>query len=253
MCSSQFSTKLILRDQHLNYEVFKKLESDYAFLEKIDISELNKIKILGGEPLMSPNFEKFLDFIIANSTPENITIHLITNGTQDLKESLIKKLNLFEKIQLAVSLDAYDISNDYQRYGSSYLHIWNNALEYNKKLLNSKLGFHTVVTLYNANVLHKTLSHFENHNCEYSVDFVYNQEMAIENSTDLYAEWLLDKNKSHNSSQKHIENMLKRRSFDEEKWSLFLLNTKKLDKYYKISLEDYNKDLFNFLKKVYGY
>ena len=253
MCSSQFSTKLILRDKLLNYKVYKKLESDYSFLEFLDISKLKKIKILGGEPVMSPNFEKFLDYIIDRSTPENIIVHLVTNGTHEITPVLIKRLEKFKTVHLAVSLDAYDTANDYQRHGSSYITIWNNANTYRKFLKNATVGFHTVISLYNANVIYKTLSKFEENDFVYSTDFVYNQEMSIEHTPDDYAEWLLEKNKSHNTAQQLIENMLKRRKYDKERWSEFLSNTKKLDNYYKISLNDYNVDLYNFLNKRYGY
>jgi MoaA/NifB/PqqE/SkfB family radical SAM enzyme len=253
MCSSQFSTKLILRDKLLNYKVYKKLESDYSFLELLDISKLKKIKILGGEPVMSPNFEKFLDYIIDRSTPENIIVHLVTNGTHEITPVLIKRLEKFKTVHLAVSLDAYDTANDYQRYGSSYITIWNNANTYRKFLKNATVGFHTVVCLYNANVLHKTLKKFDENDFGYSTDFVYNQEMSIEHAPDDYAEWLIKRNTGHSAAQQIIENMLKRRKYDKERWSVFLSNTKKLDNYYKVSLKDYNVDLYNFLNKQYGY
>ena len=77
--------------------------------------------------------------------------------------------------------------------------------------------------------------------------------MSIEHAPDDYAEWLIKRNTGHSAAQQIIENMLKRRKYDKERWSVFLSNTKKLDNYYKVSLKDYNVDLYNFLNKRHGY
>ena len=61
MCNSKFSSKLINRDKLLGNTVYKKLEPSFRKFDSVDLSKLEKVKILGGEPFITPNFSKFID------------------------------------------------------------------------------------------------------------------------------------------------------------------------------------------------
>lgn len=261
MCSSRFSTKLILRDQELskyswnseNYAVYKKLEIDYSFLQKEDLSKLQEIKLLGGEPFMSPNFLTFIDFIIDNANPENITLFIATNGTHKLTDIFREKLKRFKLIKIRVSLDSYSKSNDYQRYGSSYKEIWNNMMEYINSLPNAEIGTHSVVSIYNANKLDDTINKINDNRVNCRLDFVRNQEMSLTFVPDDYKEWLLQQNTKNNYAKEYISNILSSSKPNLNIWNIFLKNTKIVDDLYGISLKDYNSELYDFLSSNYGY
>ena len=53
MCDSKFSTKLINRDRFLGEEVHKKLEPNFRKYDNTDLSNLELVKVLGGEPFMT--------------------------------------------------------------------------------------------------------------------------------------------------------------------------------------------------------
>lgn len=261
MCSSKFSTKLITRDQKLSqfewnakgYTPHNKLEIDYSFLEKEDLSKLEEIKLLGGEPFMSPNFDKFLNYILNRTNPGNIRLFIATNGTHKLSEELIAKLRQFKLLRLRVSFDSYSKANDYQRFGSSYIKIWENLLEYSETFLNAEIGIHSVISTYNANKLGISIEHYKKHNIHYSLDFVRNQEMSLSYAPDNLVEWLSTQNNECMNAKQYIDNFLKNREQNLFKWDVFLKNSKILDEFYNISLKDYNPELYEFLNKNYGY
>lgn len=253
MCDSRFSTRLIERDKFLKNKVYKNIQVDFQFLRKIDVRELTMIKLLGGEPLISPNLKNFLEFIIEIARAENITLKIITNGTHQLSNEIISVMNKFKKIIIVVSLDSYHSSNDYQRFRSNYKEVWKNALNYQKILSNSEIKFHTTISIYTANTLDFTLNKFIENNFVFDVDFVRNQEMSLSYVPDNYADWLLTQNTANSLAYTKIENFLSKRTYDENKWNLFLDRTKKLDAFYQITLETYNKNLYDFLKNNYSY
>ena len=261
MCSSRFSSKLITRDQALSqyewnkkdYKVHKKLEIDYSFLEREDLSKLEEVKLLGGEPFMSPNFNKFIDYLIEKTNPANIRLFIATNGTHKLSQELIDKLRKFKLLKLRVSFDTYSKANDYQRYGSSYTEIWNNLMEYIELWPNAEIGVHTVVSIYNANKLGSSIAHYKKHNINYRLDFVRNQEMSLSYVPDDYVAWVADKNIDDESAKNYIDSFLRTREYNLNWWNIFLKNTKILDEHYNISLKDYNPELYEFLNKNYGY
>lgn len=254
MCDSKFSSKLQNRDKFLGNIVHKKLEPNFEKLNSLDLSNLERVKILGGEPFITPNFEKFLDFLYRKSNPSIITLDIVTNATTMPSKSVIKKLENFKSIWIKVSLDAYDKANDYQRFGSNYLKTFENATFYKDYLKNSFVSFHVTTSVLTANTLHKTIDYLRSKNFSCSVDFVRDPpHMSLLNAPDLFVEWILEKNKSNKDAFALLNNFLKEYRYNKVEWANFLNITKKLDNYYNVSLKNYNEDLFNFLDKNYHY
>jgi hypothetical protein len=98
-----------------------------------------------------------------------------------------------------------------------------------------------------------TLNKFIENNFVFDVDFVRNQEMSLSYVPDNYADWLLTQNTSNLLAYTKIKNFLSKRTYDKNKWNLFLNLTRKLDNFYQITLETYNKNLYDFLKNNYNY
>ena len=110
MCSSSFSSKLLKRDlwlekNHKDLEGFnadKIAKSRYETLKNLNIdwSELRFIKLLGGEPFLSPNFLDFLYFLDMRTDISKIQLEIITNCTTKMSEEVREILNEFKFIEL---------------------------------------------------------------------------------------------------------------------------------------------------------
>lgn len=248
MCNSKFSSKLINRDKILGNTVYKKLEPSFRKLDSVDLSNLEKVKILGGEPFITPNFPKFIDYLIERADPSRIFVDIVTNATTIPSKSLIEKLNRFKFININVSIDAYDKANDYQRVGSSYEQTYTNSLKYKEIFQNAEFSYHTTVTTLTANKLSKTLNFLESTGDHSSVDFVRHPEhlSLLYVPTEL-ADWILEKNRDNSTAYSLINTFLKEAKYNEVFWNKFKDTNTKLDKYYKRSMLDFNPELYNFL------
>lgn len=262
MCDSFHSTKLIQRDKELNqlwkhYRIpeSKILETDYSYLENEDLSELKDIKLLGGEPFISPNFIRFVDFLDRKTNLKNVMLMISSNGTHQLSLDIKERLLKFKNVIITVSLDSFDRCNDYQRYGSSYVDIWKNAMDYKQISDDVTVTFHCVVSIYTANKLDVTFDAFERSNSDFTFDFVRYQEMSLDFVPDDYSEWLRSKNGLNQKAKNAVLEVLSARNSDiaADKWETFLKVSKRLDKFYSISLGEYNPELYDFLKSNYGY
>lgn len=248
MCDSKFSSKLQKRDQFLGNTVFKKLEPNFYKLSKLDLSELTEVKVLGGEPFITPNFEKFIEFLSNNSNTKNITLTVITNGTNVPDQKIIEKLNKFKFIFVNISLDSYDRANDYQRIGSSFEEILKNSQLYLKLITNCEISYHSTISVITANKLHKTIDFFEKTKSMYSIDFVRDPEYySLLYSPDKFKNWILETNKVNDVSYNLLKTFMFQQEYNEDVWNTFLDITKKLDKYYQVELKEYNPELYNFL------
>ena len=90
-----FSSKLQLRDKFLGYEVHKKLEPNFKKFDNTDLSKLVYVKLLGGEPFMTPNFIKFIDYLLERVDPTKVSIEIATNGTVVPSKEVIEKFFFF--------------------------------------------------------------------------------------------------------------------------------------------------------------
>lgn len=84
------------------------------------LKTLRIIKFTGGEPMINPEFVKFIELICERGFPENVSLEIYTNCSYIPSPKLLSNLTKFKNIQLNLSIDAYGTVNDYIRYGSQW-------------------------------------------------------------------------------------------------------------------------------------
>lgn len=104
----------------LKRDVFPKLDNLKFIPNEETLSTLRIIKFTGGEPMINPEFIKFVDLICEKGNPTQISLEIYTNCSYIPSPKLLENLTKFEAVQLNLSIDAYGQANDYIRYGS----IW---------------------------------------------------------------------------------------------------------------------------------
>ena len=250
MCDSKFSSRLIGRDQFLGNPVHKKLEPNYTKLRNLDLSKLTRIKLLGGEPFITPNFEQFLDFIAEHVDVSQVYIDINTNATTIPSDSIVYKLNQFSFLEFNVSLDSYTSSNNYQRWGGDYETVFKNVKEFERIFKKKAIAYHSTISTLTANDLAYTLNILQKlHGYHVSVDFVRSPEhLCMLYAPDDYKDWVLAANESNATAYSVIGNFLKDAAYDPIIWQEFINTTKRLDEYYNIQLEDYNPALAKFIR-----
>jgi MoaA/NifB/PqqE/SkfB family radical SAM enzyme len=251
MCSSQFSSKLLKRDQwlvnnheHLDFHVAKVQKSRYETLKdlNIDWSELRSVKLLGGEPFLSPNFLDFLYFLDMRTDISQVQLEIVTNCTTQLTEEMVEILNQFKFIRLSGSFDGLPKHNEYQRVGSVWHKGLDNFIEYGEQLKNRRLTIHQTFTVFNISHLDEALSLYKPY-CDTQSWSYDDYQFSFLHAPDWFEEWVL----SRNDNQK-LQNIFKKRKYDHIKWHRLLHSIKTLDDYYGTSLERSNPELATALR-----
>jgi MoaA/NifB/PqqE/SkfB family radical SAM enzyme len=105
MCDSRYSTKWFDEE----FEFVGKATP----LTKINIAQvypfvptLKHLKITGGEPFVTPDHWRLLDYIIEHDYAKNIYLNYSTNCTVYPKESIVERLRQFKWVEVALSLDS---------------------------------------------------------------------------------------------------------------------------------------------------
>ena len=127
-CNSSLSTSWYQDELELNKVVnnnvkrmvFPKLDNLKFVPDAETLKTLRVIKFTGGEPMINPEFTKFIELICEQGRPEQISLEIYTNCSYVPSPKLLENLTRFEAIQMNLSVDAYGTVNDYVRYGSHW-------------------------------------------------------------------------------------------------------------------------------------
>lgn len=195
MCSSTHSSKWTsLKKTNIFFDdLFSNRVSDkdhYSKIEKLflnsDLSNLQFVRFLGGEPLYGKNFEKFLDILIAKSNPENIQIEMATNCSVFPSQQLLDKILKFKRFSCNLSIDGVEEVAELQRYGTKWNKVKDNIDSYCtvKKEFPDKVMFgisptYTILSMEH----HKRLYDFWKQRREYLIfapTIAHNRELTIE-------------------------------------------------------------------------
>lgn len=157
MCGPQSSSQLEKEFTKIgwSYEISAK---SFGFNDVIDLDTCRQVYVAGGEPSIMPEFRKFLKRAVdANKT--DFVIRMSTNAT-NLNKEYRELLSHFKKLQITVSIDAFDQVNRYIRWPSDWGTIVENirglyAMTYN-------ISFNVTISIWNICSLSKLVTFLEN-------------------------------------------------------------------------------------------
>lgn len=81
---------------------------------------VEEIKFTGGEPMLHPNFIKFLDVIIAGGNETHVVLDIFTNTSWTPREKVLSRLRKFKHVKIWLSIDGVGPTQDYVRNGSTW-------------------------------------------------------------------------------------------------------------------------------------
>ena len=96
--------------------------ADKFIKEIIDTPDLKRVHIMGGEPMIQPNFRSLLK-TLSTERPD-ISFSFVSNATK-FDNEIFEDLNKFSSVDIELSLEAVDPVNDYIRQGSKIADVVN--------------------------------------------------------------------------------------------------------------------------------
>ena len=119
--------------------------------DKLDLSKLREINIYGGEPFLTNSHVAVLEYIVDLGIANQVRLHYNTNGTQRIKDSVKKLMEMFEFVRINFSIDAVGSQFEYIRYGAKWDSVQQTLLWWKNNLPhNSMLSITVTVSVLNA-------------------------------------------------------------------------------------------------------
>lgn len=156
-CGADLSTSWYDDDKILskyyNRPTQQKIQNSNFLWKPDDFNTVTYIKFTGGEPMLHPNFIKFLDVIISGNNQDHITLEVFTNCSWIPKEKILNKLKKFKNVTMYLSVDGTDKVNEYIRHYSKWQIVENSLktwLEFEKNTHNFSSTLTPTVSIYNV-------------------------------------------------------------------------------------------------------
>lgn len=216
-----------------------------TYIDVVDLHDIDRIVLQGGEPFYSPQFEKILDKLTEQNTLENVELWISTNATIIPNKKIVDYLKRFRSVSISLSLDAYDKLFEYIRKNADFEKV-KTVLDFFHELANETIDFsiNCTVTIYNVNFIdeikeyyHKNYPKFHWHeNC-----LVYPEELCISNTPQDFKDQIAKKTKSET-----VQSVIQNPGTDCFKY--FVYYTETLDKIRKDNLKEANPWLWNYIQ-----
>jgi uncharacterized Fe-S cluster-containing radical SAM superfamily protein len=147
MCNPKSSSKIAAQHVKWGQEEDKKyVGSDWTqnkevwdrFLQELLKMKLQNIHFMGGETILTKRFHDFLNFMIEHKRFD-LNFSFVTNGTIfDLE--LVKKLKLFQRVGIEVSIETTTEHNGYVRQGTNTKEVLANIEKYREHCDNERIS-----------------------------------------------------------------------------------------------------------------
>lgn len=111
----------------------------------------NVIKFTGGEPMMNQSILDFVEWIVNQDLAKNLTLKIITNGTQ-MNQYLLTLSRRFKRFHAMVSVDGGFEVDEYQRPGTYFEDVINNIQTFKQY---GDVVLTTAITAINVGNLHE--------------------------------------------------------------------------------------------------
>jgi MoaA/NifB/PqqE/SkfB family radical SAM enzyme len=128
---------------------------------------LRNIFLIGGEPLISPQFEGILDHFIDAGVAPSLLIGFNTNATV-VRPRVLERLTRFKVVQAFASLDGHGESYEYIRYPARWKTVAA-SMDALSALPNVRIGVSPVLQAYNALQIVDLLRYCDEHAWTFSI------------------------------------------------------------------------------------
>ena len=122
-------------------------------ISKEQSAEIKKLKVTGGEPMLSEYFLNYIQNLSEWGFSKNIYLEVFTNSSFLPKQKFLDALKTFKKVELVMSIDAIGEKCSFLRSGTDWqtmekvVKYWHSFSQQNK---NIELGVSTTLSIYNV-------------------------------------------------------------------------------------------------------
>lgn len=158
-------------------EIYRKVSNgkDYqdkfkTLLENSNLKNIRRVRLAGGEPFYSKNFEWFIDRLATETDLSALEFAVNTNGSLIPKDSTLEKILQMKKVSIDFSIDAIGDLANCIRWGVKWETVQENIfkwIELAKTHKNIKLSTHSTISILNVNKIQELIDFCDTNNIRF--------------------------------------------------------------------------------------
>lgn len=250
MLSSKWASSNLAKSHLKDYNDYNVEYPKYdikQIIENSDLSKLERIKLLGGEPFYSKKLSWFIDYLETHTDFENLRVYITTNGSVFPKQEIVDKLLKTKNVHIEFSLDAVGAQSQLCRWGINWNTIHKNIQQW-RNINNSKikLNAHCTMSVYNSNNMQALVDYCKDNNIFLHVNKLrYPQHLCIDMiDMNTRKSWCLEGKTPIEKTVNAI--LLNEEDVVDNAKSKFLHFNNVLDEYQKNNLKELNKEIYEY-------
>ena len=257
-CASNYSTSWYEDDKILVQEGFDRPIAKEKFIvtnidyDAINLSKLEKVKLLGGEPFMEPRNLDFFRYLNKIKKLSNLELVVVTNGTIWPNEEWLEYLKKLSQLNITISIDGINEIAEFCRYGTDWNKFDANVTKW--KIFcaknNFKMQFHSVLHAINAPYVRNISSYKFNNHKEIDINYdclvkpEYLSIAYLPNDVKQVIESKINDSMSKVYMKKFCINYLYSKEFSEEKFAQFKKYMRLISKIRRLNMPDFWEEYF---------
>tara|TARA_B100000073_G_scaffold342869_1_gene346669 strand:+ start:267 stop:1436 length:1170 start_codon:yes stop_codon:yes gene_type:complete len=217
-----------------------------------DLSNLNNIRINGGEPFYSKKLKPLLEKIDNDAGLENVTLSFNSNGSIFPKDDILHLLEKAKFLRVDFSIDAIGELANVIRYGIDWNVIENNIDVWkNYFVKNIKFGMHSTISLLNLNKIDELYNFSKLKNMQWTYYVLTSPRyLSIDQlPIDIRKNYTI--NFDHEFITRDLNNSIVNVNMSENlQYDLFIQSCKILDDYQGNNFKNVNSEMYNLVEEL---
>tara|TARA_Y100000034_G_scaffold59787_1_gene72713 strand:+ start:98 stop:1171 length:1074 start_codon:yes stop_codon:yes gene_type:complete len=222
----------------------KIVSTDVESLLKQDLSAVESVEVLGGEPFTNLNHLQVIKKINESDTSANCSLSYSTNGSVKLRPEILDTFDKFRSVNISLSIDAIGKAFDYIRTLGKWDIIVKNVetlQQYKKTYKNLSVSAHPTISALNVLYIDELFNWFDLQQIPFSLVFcTHLEEYSMEIFNEEQKKQIIDQLEQNPTDiKKQIIKHIQSTKFIEESLTTFKKTIKFTEEYRKLSLKEY--------------
>lgn len=226
-----------------------------SLVENSNLKNVRRVRLVGGEPFYSKNFEWFVDKLAAETNIAELEFAVNTNGSIIPKESVLEKFFQMKKVSIDFSIDAIGDLASCTRWGVDWATIEANVkrwVELAKLHTNIKLSVHSTISILNINRIQEIIDFCDENDLIFAFsnlddpDYLNYCQIPVE----IRQAWTVTSSKQVPYSITDLNASITRSAVSKNKFYDFLYFTEVLDEYQGLTFANVNPEIIEIAKRL---
>lgn len=226
-----------------------------SLVENSNLKNVRRVRLVGGEPFYSKNFEWFVDKLAAETNIAELEFAVNTNGSIIPKDTILEKFFQMKKVSIDFSIDAVGDLASCTRWGVEWAIIEENVkrwVQLAKSHKNIKLSIHSTLSILNINRIQEIIDFCDSNDLIFGFSNLEDPDYLnyCQIPSELRHAWTVSSSKQVPYLINDLNTSITKSTMSKNKLYDFLYFTEVLDEHQGLTFAKVNPEIIEIAKRL---